>query len=130
MLFVGDNWAEDHHDIELINDSGRRLARARLPESVQGVSPVGGPSQQDRKQHGPVISTKLAVSFQRKADACGSKITAQNTESDTILTITLVSKEDQRGTPHCRVSMPPVAEVSRPPVESRRQLLPLTSPGI
>ncbi|MBE1610085.1 IS110 family transposase [Actinopolymorpha pittospori] len=38
MLFVGDDWAEDHHDIELMDASGRRLARARLPEGVAGMA--------------------------------------------------------------------------------------------
>jgi transposase len=38
MLFVGDDWAEDHHDIEVQDDSGRRLARARLPEGIAGLS--------------------------------------------------------------------------------------------
>ena len=30
MLFAGDDWAEDHHDVELMDASGRVLARARL----------------------------------------------------------------------------------------------------
>lgn len=38
MLFVGDDWVEDHHDVELMDQAGRRLARARLPEGVTGVS--------------------------------------------------------------------------------------------
>ena len=38
MLFVGDDWAEDHHDIEIVDEDGRRLARRRLPEGVAGVS--------------------------------------------------------------------------------------------
>jgi len=33
-LFVGDDWAEDHHDVELMDERGRVLARARLPEGV------------------------------------------------------------------------------------------------
>ena len=37
-LFVGDDWAEDHHDVELMDASGRRLARARLPEGVAGMA--------------------------------------------------------------------------------------------
>lgn len=37
-LFVGDDWAEDHHDVEVMDGSGRRLARARLPEGVAGVA--------------------------------------------------------------------------------------------
>ncbi len=38
MLFVGDDWAEDYHDVELADASGKRLARARLPEGLAGVS--------------------------------------------------------------------------------------------
>ncbi|WP_433724361.1 IS110 family transposase [Nocardia sp. CA-129566] len=33
-LFVGDDWAEDHHDVEVMDGSGRRLAKARLSEGV------------------------------------------------------------------------------------------------
>lgn len=38
MLFVGDDWAEDHHDIEIVDEAGRRLAQRRLPEGLAGVS--------------------------------------------------------------------------------------------
>ena len=38
MLFVGDDWAEEHHDIELQNEAGRVLARAKLPEGVAGIA--------------------------------------------------------------------------------------------
>ena len=38
MLFVGDDWAQDHHDVELQNEAGRRLAQARLPEGVAGIA--------------------------------------------------------------------------------------------
>ena len=37
MLFVGDDWAEDHHDVYLMNDSGARLASRRLPEGLAGM---------------------------------------------------------------------------------------------
>lgn len=37
-LFVGDDWAEDHHDVEVMDASGRRLAKARLPEGVAGMA--------------------------------------------------------------------------------------------
>ena len=37
-LFVGDDWAEDHHDVELMDGSGRRVAKARLPEGVTGMA--------------------------------------------------------------------------------------------
>jgi len=36
-LFVGDDWAEDHHDVELMDERGKRLAKARLPEGVAGI---------------------------------------------------------------------------------------------
>ena len=38
MLFVGDDWAEDHHDVEVEDADGRRLARARLPEGIAGLT--------------------------------------------------------------------------------------------
>ena len=38
MLFVGDDWAEDHHDVEIQDESGRRLSKARLPEGVAGMA--------------------------------------------------------------------------------------------
>jgi transposase len=37
-LFVGDDWAEDHHDVELMDEAGRVLARRRLPEGVAGMT--------------------------------------------------------------------------------------------
>jgi Transposase/Transposase IS116/IS110/IS902 family len=38
LVLVGDDWAEDHHDVELMDDSGRILARARLPEGAAGMA--------------------------------------------------------------------------------------------
>ena len=38
QLFVGDDWAEDHHDVELMDATGRVLARKRLPEGVAGIA--------------------------------------------------------------------------------------------
>ena len=38
MLFIGDDWAEAHHDIELEDDSGGLLVRRRLPEGLAGIS--------------------------------------------------------------------------------------------
>jgi transposase len=38
VLFVGDDWAEAHHDVELMDAAGRRLAKARLPEGVAGMA--------------------------------------------------------------------------------------------
>jgi transposase len=38
VLFIGDDWAQDHHDIEIEGDDGRRLVRARLPEGLGGIT--------------------------------------------------------------------------------------------
>lgn len=38
MLFVGDDWAEEHHDVELVDEAGQRLTRARLPEGIAGIT--------------------------------------------------------------------------------------------
>lgn len=38
LLFVGDDWAEDHHDVELQDEAGRRLGRAKLPEGMTGIA--------------------------------------------------------------------------------------------
>jgi hypothetical protein len=38
VLFVGDDWAEDHHDVEVQDAAGRRLGKARLPEGVAGIA--------------------------------------------------------------------------------------------
>jgi hypothetical protein len=36
LLFVGVDWAEDH-DVEVVGDTGRVLARRRLPEGPGGL---------------------------------------------------------------------------------------------
>jgi len=41
-LFVGDDWAEDHHDVELMDGAGKVLARKRLPEGVAGMAQLHG----------------------------------------------------------------------------------------
>jgi Transposase/Transposase IS116/IS110/IS902 family len=38
VLFVGDDWAEDHHDVEVQDGTGRRVAKARLPEGIAGIT--------------------------------------------------------------------------------------------
>jgi hypothetical protein len=37
-VFVGHDWAEAHHDVHVEDEEGRRLAKARLPEGVEGVA--------------------------------------------------------------------------------------------
>jgi transposase len=38
MLFVGNDWAEAHHDVELQDEQGTVLARRRFPEGVAGLA--------------------------------------------------------------------------------------------
>ena len=38
MLFVGDDWAEDHHDVEIVDDTGGALARRRLSNGLDGIT--------------------------------------------------------------------------------------------
>jgi transposase len=37
-LLIGDDWSEEHHDVEVMDTSGRRLAKARLAEGVTGMA--------------------------------------------------------------------------------------------
>jgi transposase len=41
-LFVGDDWAEDHHDLEVMDQAGKVLARKRLPEGAAGMAQLHG----------------------------------------------------------------------------------------
>ena len=38
MLFIGDDWAEGHHDVVTQDDAGKTLARRRLPEGADGIA--------------------------------------------------------------------------------------------
>ena len=38
MIFVGSDWAEDHHDVYLLDEDGARLGYGRLPEGIEGVA--------------------------------------------------------------------------------------------
>ena len=37
MIFVGDDWAEAHHDVHVMDQVGDRLAYRRLPEGLDGI---------------------------------------------------------------------------------------------
>jgi hypothetical protein len=38
VIFVGVDWAEAHHDVQVSDGEGRRLGRARVPEGVEGIA--------------------------------------------------------------------------------------------
>ena len=65
MLFIGDDWAEGHHDVVVQDGTGRELARRRLPEGADGIarfhelvaSRWGGDGEPDPAQVIVVIET-------------------------------------------------------------------------
>jgi transposase len=78
MLFIGDDWSEKHHDVELVDGSGRVLKRRRLVEGVSGVAvlhdlvgahldPGAGPGQVlvgIETDRGPWVQALLAAGYQ------------------------------------------------------------------
>jgi len=38
IVFVGDDWAEAHHDVHLMDETGKRLGARRLPEGLDGIA--------------------------------------------------------------------------------------------
>jgi hypothetical protein len=38
LLFIGDDWAEGHHDVVVQDEAGKALARRRLPEGADGLA--------------------------------------------------------------------------------------------
>ena len=82
MLFVGDDWAEAHHDIEIQDETGRRLSRRRLPEGMAGIAMlhelIGQHAEQDEGElddpaqvvvgietdRGPWVQALLAAGYQ------------------------------------------------------------------
>ncbi|MGB3684424.1 MAG: IS110 family transposase [Ornithinimicrobium sp.] len=37
MIYIGDDWAEEHHDVHIMDSEGAKLAARRLPEGIEGV---------------------------------------------------------------------------------------------
>ena len=76
-LFVGDDWAEDHHDVELMDTAGRVLASKRLPEGVAGMARLHeligqqlGADAEDAEvvigietDHGPWVAALVAAGY-------------------------------------------------------------------
>lgn len=79
MLFIGDDWAEEHHDVELQDEAGRVLGRAKLPEGVAGIARLHamigehlGDEQDDdttvavgiETERGPWVQALIAAGYQ------------------------------------------------------------------
>jgi transposase len=55
MIFVGDDWSEDHHDVEVQDGAGRRLVRRRLPEGVEGIAQFHALVAEHAEEPGEVV---------------------------------------------------------------------------
>src|SRR6202044_3760056 len=42
LLFVGVDWAEDHHDVCLMAEDGTVVAKRRVPDNVPGIGELHG----------------------------------------------------------------------------------------
>jgi len=76
-LFAGDDWAEDHHDVEVMDGAGRVLARRRLAEGAAGMGQLhallGGLLGEDadgsevlvgiETDHGPWVTALAAAGY-------------------------------------------------------------------
>ena len=65
MLFVGDDWAEDHHDVEVQDEAGRRLAKARLPEGISGIARLHGLVGRFLPEDGDANEVKIGIETDR-----------------------------------------------------------------
>ncbi len=65
MLFVGDDWAEDHHDVEIQDETGRRLAKARLPEGISGIAKFHGLLGRFLPEDGDPAGVKIGIETDR-----------------------------------------------------------------
>ena len=50
MIFVGDDLAEAHHDVCVLDEHGERLAKRRVPEGLGGIGQL----------HALLASTRLS----------------------------------------------------------------------
>jgi len=65
MLFAGDDWAEDHHDVELMDSSGRTLARARVPEGAAGMARLHAMIGEHLGQDGEAEEVRIGIETDR-----------------------------------------------------------------
>jgi len=65
LLFVGDDWAEDHHDVEIQDETGRRLAKARLPEGISGIARLHGLVGRFLPEDGAAAQVKIGIETDR-----------------------------------------------------------------
>ena len=86
MLFVGVDWAEDHHDVCVMAEDGTVLGKRRVPDSVAGIGELHGlvaeqhrRRRADRRRHrgrprsgGLVVADGRLRGLRRQPDGVGS----------------------------------------------------------
>ena len=55
MLFVGVDWAEDHHDVCVMAEDGEVLGKRRVPDSVVGIGDLHGLVAEHAGEDEPVV---------------------------------------------------------------------------
>jgi hypothetical protein len=88
-LFVGDDWAEDHHDVELMDVAGRVLAKARLPEGIAGMTRLHAMVAEQLGDAGPAAEKRRSRSrlgSQARAGPSRAGICIQAVSSQAIAT--------------------------------------------
>ena len=55
MIFVGVDWAEDHHDVCVMAEDGQVLGRRRVPDSVTGIGELHDLVAEHAEDEEPVI---------------------------------------------------------------------------
>ncbi|WP_446216283.1 IS110 family transposase [Micromonospora sp. IBHARD004] len=65
MLFVGDDWAEDHHDVEIQDEAGRRLGKAKLEEGIAGIARLHALIGQQLGEDGDPVQVVVGIETDR-----------------------------------------------------------------
>jgi transposase len=55
VIFVGDDWAEAHHDVCVLDEQGERLAKRRVPEGLAGIGQLHALLAEHASEPGEVV---------------------------------------------------------------------------
>jgi hypothetical protein len=68
VLFVGVDWAEDHHDVCVMAEDGEVLGKRRVPDSVTGIGDLHGlVAQHSDDDEAVVVGNTDAIRYQLRA---------------------------------------------------------------
>jgi hypothetical protein len=79
MIFVGDDWAEDHHDVHVMDEAGLRLSSRRLPEGLTGIGQLHALIASHAEEPDHVV---IGIETDRSI-GCGLQSSLQCTHSET-----------------------------------------------